>query len=191
MRLLVLTLGLAGCASSASPAAAPAPAAAREGDDVIGKPAPPWQVSQWFNSPPLTMDGLRGKVVFVRWFTAPDCPFCSASAPALRELDEKYRARGLVVVGMYHHKREEPLDPADVAGWAKQYGYDFPVAIDDGWKTLNSYWLSGHTRDFTSVSFLVDRHGVIRRVHPGGTIDAKSQELRDIEADVEKLLAEP
>ena len=52
-----------------------------------------------------------GKVVFVRWFTSPDCPFCSGSAPALRELHSRYAKDGLVVVGMYHHKEPTPLDP--------------------------------------------------------------------------------
>jgi len=38
---------------------------------VIDQPAPPWQVSQWFNSPPLSLEQLRGKVVLVRWFMGP------------------------------------------------------------------------------------------------------------------------
>jgi thiol-disulfide isomerase/thioredoxin len=158
---------------------------------VIGEIAPEWQTSQWFNSPPLTLAGLRGHPVFVRWFTSPDCPFCSASAPALRELHARYAKQGLVVVGMYHHKEPTPLDPKDVLGWARHYGYEFPVAIDANWRTLNRWWLGGHpNREFTSVSFLLDRKGVIRRVHLGGLIDAKSEEFHSIEADVERLLAE-
>src|SRR5262249_12733530 len=81
---------------------------------VIDQPAPPWQVSQWFNSPPLALDQLRGKVVFVRWFMGPSCEFCSGTAPTLRALHERYADKGLVVVGMYHHKERTPLDPAQV-----------------------------------------------------------------------------
>src|SRR5262249_22819352 len=61
--------------------------------DVVGKPAPPWQVSTWFNSPPLTLSDLRGKVVVVRWFMSPSCPLCSATAPSLVLLDQRYRDR--------------------------------------------------------------------------------------------------
>jgi hypothetical protein len=41
-------------------------------------------------------------------------------------------------------------------------------AIELHWQTLESWWLAGHDRAFTSVSFLIDRHGVIRHIHPGG-----------------------
>ncbi|MES1176687.1 MAG: prolyl oligopeptidase family serine peptidase [Myxococcales bacterium] len=169
----------------------PEPPGDRSTEGVIGAVAPEWQTSQWFNSPPLTLASLRGRPVFVRWFTSPDCPFCSASAPALRELHTRYAKQGLVVVGMYHHKEPTPLDPKDVLGWAHHYGYEFPVAIDAHWRTLNRWWLEGHpNREYTSVSFLLDRKGVIRRVHLGGLIDAKSADFRALETDVERLLAE-
>ncbi len=201
---LALLLGCAGggaakpTASAQAPtvAAAATPASAPAHDDdtsgLIGHQAPAWEASQWFNSAPLALADLRGKVVFVRWFTSPDCPFCTGSAPALRELHRRYAGAGLVVVGMYHHKSDTPLDPEDVRGWAAQYGYQFPVAIDEGWRTLKRWWLDGHPdRGYTSVSFLIDRSGVIRRIHLGGLIDVKSDEFRAIAGDVERLLAEP
>ena len=49
--------------------AAPAADAAREGAELIGTAAPPWQLDDWIGSPALTLAGLRGKVVLVRWFT--------------------------------------------------------------------------------------------------------------------------
>nr|MBA3455022.1 TlpA family protein disulfide reductase [Deltaproteobacteria bacterium] len=138
---------------------------------VIDQPAPPFVVSQWFNSEPLSLEQLRGKVVFVRWFMSPSCPFCSGTAPTLRALHERYAAKGVTVIGMYHHKEATPLDPTQVAGWVKHYGYQFPVAIDQGWATLRRWWLDGHERSFTSVSFLLDKRGIVRRVHLGGTIE--------------------
>lgn len=178
-----------GVATSAAASSAEAPA-----DDslagVLDEPAKPWTVSQWFNSSPLTLDGLRGKVVLVRWFTDPSCPFCTGTAPALRALDEKYRAKGLAVIGMYHHKQDAPLDAENVNDWIKQYGYKFPVAIDKDWSTLNRWWLDGHPqRGWTSVSFLLDKTGVIRRVHLGGKI-AAGAELDAMTADIERLLAQ-
>jgi peroxiredoxin len=178
---------------ASSPPAAAQPAAAAQTDDslvgVIDQPAPPFTVSQWFNSPSLSLDQLRGKVVFVRWFMGPSCPFCSATAPTLRALHERYAARGLAVIGMYHHKEETPLDPKQVEGWVKHFGYKFPVAIDKDWLTLRRWWLDGHDRPFTSVSFLIDKAGIIRRVHLGGTIEPEGEEIDAIRADIERLLA--
>ncbi|HEX7840605.1 MAG TPA: redoxin domain-containing protein [Kofleriaceae bacterium] len=183
-------------ASSDPPANHDAAALARRPHDdnltgVIDQPAPPWQVSQWFNSPPLALEQLRGKVVFVRWFMGPSCPFCSGTAPTLRALDERYADKGLAVVGMYHHKEETPLDPAQVEGWIKHYGYRFPVAIDKDWTTLRKWWLDGHARSYTSVSFLIDKAGVVRRVHLGGLIAPEGDDIQAITADVERLLAQP
>jgi thiol-disulfide isomerase/thioredoxin len=180
----VASAGLTGVPASAK----------RKTDDtlvgVIDQPAPPWQVSQWFNSPPLSLDQLRGKVVFVRWFMGPSCPFCSGTAPTLRALHERYGARGLAVIGMYHHKEQTPLDAAQVEGWIKHYGYEFPVAIDKDWTTLRTWWLDGHARSFTSVSFLIDKAGVVRRVHLGGLIKPDGEDIAAINADVERLIAE-
>jgi thiol-disulfide isomerase/thioredoxin len=181
-------------APAAAPEAAPKPAPEpRKTDDtlagVIDQPAKPFEVSQWFNSAPLTLEQLRGKVVFVRWFMGPSCPFCSATAPTLRALHERYAARGLAVVGMYHHKEQTPLDPKQVQGWIKHFGYEFPVAIDKDWATLRRWWLDGHERSYTSVSFLIDKAGVVRRVHLGGTIAPEGGDIDAIRADVERLLA--
>jgi thiol-disulfide isomerase/thioredoxin len=157
---------------------------------VIDQPAPPRQVSQWFNSQPLSLEQLRGKVVFVRWFMDPSCPFCSATAPTLRALHERYADKGLAVIGMYHHKEPTPLDPEQVEGWIKHFGYRFPVAIDKDWTTLRRWWLDGHDRSFTSVSFLIDKAGVVRRVHTGGKLAPDGDDIKAITADVDRLLAQ-
>jgi thiol-disulfide isomerase/thioredoxin len=202
-----ILLALAACGAGVAPPApqAPAPAASapaasapaaqrRHHDDslagVIDRPAPPWQVAQWFNSPPLALDDLRGKVVFVRWFMDPSCQFCSGTAPTLRALHERYADKGLAVIGMYHHKSRTPLDPVEVEGWIKHFGYQFPVAIDKDWATLRQWWLDGHDRSYTSVSFLIDKAGVVRRVHLGGLIAPEGDEINAIRADVERLLAQ-
>jgi len=165
-------------------------AAAGPGAELIGKPAPEWEASEWLNSPPLTLSALRGKVVLVRWFMSTACPYCSATAPALNQLDADFRARGLVVVGMYHHKEAAPLDLAKVRGWVSDFEFTFPVAVDRDWRTLRRWWLDGGKRDFTSVSFLVDKKGLVRRIHPGGAMALGGQDYRDMRAAIERLTAE-
>jgi hypothetical protein len=91
---------------------------------------------------------------------------------------------------MYHHKRAEPLTLDAVRATVRDYGFEFPVAIDRDWRTLNRWWLDGHKRDFTSVSFLIDRRGVIRLVHPGGPLAPGTPDFLALQAKVEQLLAE-
>lgn len=157
---------------------------------LIGKPAPGWNLARWFNSPPLTLASLRGSVVLVRWFMSPGCPLCSATAPSLNGFHAQYAARGLRVIGMYHHKGQEPLDPEDVQGYVEHYGFAFPVAIDADWQTLRRWWLDGHERGYTSVSFLIDRAGIVRHVHLGGEYAPGSADHAQMQQWIESLLAE-
>ncbi|HEY3817691.1 MAG TPA: TlpA disulfide reductase family protein [Polyangiaceae bacterium] len=205
---LVLLASLAlGCSASAPPSAAgpPPPAAVpvlaavsqpaitpaqqAAADALVGETPPEWQTERWMNTAPLRLSDLRGKVVLVRWWTA-GCPFCSDTAPALRRFDHDYASRGLVVVGMYHHKGDEPFEPRVYEATARQYGFTFPVAFDPSWTTLKR-WLHGADTGFTSVSFLLDRKGVIRHVHPGGQYVEGDADHAKMKATIEQLLAEP
>lgn len=186
-------------AATATPTTPPPPTAdARDREAaatrIVGTTPPEWRAERWLGSAPLTLAGLRGKVVLVRWWTA-GCPFCSATAPALRTFDKTYGPRGLTVVGMYHHKEDTPFDPKVYEDTARKYGFTFPVAFDPEWHTLESWKrdAEGHEVDtgFTSVTFLIDKHGVIRHVHPGGSYVAGDPAYAEIEAMIEKLLAEP
>jgi len=172
------------------------------GNDRLGVLAPPFQFDGWLNSAPLSVEDLRGQVVLVRWWTD-TCPFCASSAPALRALHEQYSARGLKVIGVFHPKdgRDDPLDVARVQRAVEARQFLFPVAIDWDWRTrtLKDWWLTGPERPATSVTFLLDRTGVIRFVHPGMEYhDADGDEehamcvndMASIRAAVERLLAE-
>jgi thiol-disulfide isomerase/thioredoxin len=133
----------------------------------IGKPALPWGRHAWLNSSPLTLEQLKGKVVLVRFWTQ-GCSYCAHSAPALNEFHQRYAARGLVVVGMYHPKPPRDESPQAVARAARRLGFEFPVALDNDWSALRRWWLSTGDRAFTSATFLIDRQGILRAIHPGG-----------------------
>lgn len=167
------------------------PAQADNFDALIDQRPPGWTLTHWINSPPLTLADLSGKVVLVRWWTAPYCPYCAASSIALNEWYEKYRDRGFSVVGIYHHKTAAPLDADKVAHYAERLGFQFPVAIDEDWKTLNAWWL-GKMRQphWTSVSFLIDRQGIIRHFHPGGKYVKGDPAYLQIQSVIEMLLQE-
>lgn len=173
------------------------------GADRIGVAAPSFEFDGWLNSEPLTLEALRGQVVLVRWWTE-TCPFCASSAPALRAINQIYGPRGLTVVGVYHPKanRDTPLDPERVRRAVEARALDFPIAIDWNWKdgTLADWWLTGPERPATSVTFLLDRQGVIQYVHPGmeyheaDDTEGHAQcanDMAGIRAAIEALLAEP
>jgi thiol-disulfide isomerase/thioredoxin len=161
--LLAASLALAGApASERAPAWAP-----REGRELLGTRAPEVRGIEWLQGGPLTLAGLSGKMVLIRfWLTG--CPYCEATAPALNELHDAYAARGLVVVGLHHPKSGETRDRVAVERAVRQLGFTFPVGIDADWVTARAYGVGTLFRAFTSVSILVDSAGTIRFVHDGG-----------------------
>lgn len=167
------------------------PIAAGEGEELLGTRPPEWTAERWLNSEPLTLERLRGRVVLVRFWTGPGCPYCRASAPALNDFHDRFAADGLAVVGLYHHKGPGRVDPEAVARYARELGFAFPVAIDPDWRTLRAWWLDGHDRSWTSVTFLLDRRGVIRHIHPGGQYLQGDEAHKRLETAIELLLAEP
>jgi peroxiredoxin len=163
-------------------------AMASQGKNLIGTSAPEWNNQQWINSPPLRISDLRGKVIFVRFFMDSNCPFCSASAPYLNEFYNSYKNKGLIVIGMYTPKPSPMNVPIDeVRKYVKDYGFEFPVALDNDWATLNKFWLDRvPDADFTSVSFLIDKKGIVRYIHPGGKYE--NQDVQNIRKLIEELL---
>src|SRR6185369_17681584 len=169
------------------------------GAELIGRPAPAWTFTRWVRGPARSLRDLRGKVVLVRWWTE-DCRFCRSTLPVLERLQREHGS-DLVVVGVFHAK-PEPREVSDrrILAVAHQLGFSGPIAFDRDWRTLNRYWLSGNPdRSWTSVSFLIDREGVIRWVHGGGEYhpsdDPRHQrcelEFEGLERALGRALAEP
>jgi thiol-disulfide isomerase/thioredoxin len=171
-----------GVAPHADGEAAPAASVLRprEGSDRIDRPADALEVEAWVQHPwadaraPIDLAALRGSVVLVRFWTD-TCPYCRATAPALVELDRDFRERGLVVLGLYHPKPRPTADAvidlaamtARVERVADEYGFRFPIGLDLRWRTIDAWWLHTGDREATSATFVIDREGVIRGVHPG------------------------
>ena len=166
-----LTPTLTTAAAPSAGATAAATAAQPEGQELIGTPARSFAELR-FIGPPLKLQDLRGKVVLIR-FWSDACPMCSGALPNLGRLYEQHKQEGLVVIGVYHPKPPAPISAAGVqtiAKAAEAHEAHFPVAIDADWTVLRRYWLYAGERGFTSPSFLIDRQGIIRWVHPGGEL---------------------
>ena len=171
---------------------------AKEGDELIGELAPKWGTLKWMNSQPLKLSELEDKVVLIRWWTD-TCPFCSRSAPALNEFHDIFKEKGLVVIGMYHPKPPGPRRQQVLEKAVKRLGFEFPIALDMDWSRLRRYWLANSRHRWTSVSFLIDKRGKIRYIHPGGEYykgedETQTEAQRDydeLKGLIEKLIAEP
>jgi len=172
---LVLALMLLAAQPAPSPAASEAHSAHAavstphpdSGAELVGRPAPAWSFTRWVRGPVRSLADLRGKVVLLRWWTE-GCHYCETTLPVLESLRERYP--DLVIVGVFHAK-PAPREVSDrrILALADTLGFGGPIAFDRDWTTLGRYWLDGHPeRSWTSVSFLVDRHGVLRWVHGGG-----------------------
>lgn len=172
------------------------------GDDRIGVNAPPFKFDGWLNSEPLTLEDLKGQVVLVRWFTD-TCPYCASSAPALRELYEEYTDKGLTIIGVYHPKagRDDPMDLQRVQSVVDAREFKFPIGIDWDWRngTLKEWWLTGPKRPGTSVTFILDKSGVVQFIHPGMEYHEDNgselhtmcaSDMGRVRAAIERLIAE-
>jgi thiol-disulfide isomerase/thioredoxin len=115
----------------------------------------------WLNSEPLTAGELRGRVVLVDIWTY-SCVNWLRTLPYVSAWAERYRDRGLVVVGVHCPEFGFEHDLDNVRHATRQLGVDYPVVIDNDfaiWQSLaNRYW---------PAVYLVDRDGRIRFHHFG------------------------
>ena len=120
------------------------------------RPVPEFSgISAWLNSPPLTMEGLRGKVVLVQFWTY-SCINCLRTLPYVTRWHEQYKDKGLVVVGVHTPEFAFEKERANVETAIKRLGIHYPVAQDNQYRTWrafgNQYW---------PAAYLIDRSGAI------------------------------
>jgi thiol-disulfide isomerase/thioredoxin len=110
-------------------------------------------IDHWINSPPLTVAGLRGKVVLVD-FWAYSCINCVRAMPHVEHLYETYKDKGLVVVGVHSPEFDFERNPADVAAAVHRLGVTYPVAMDSEHATWNAWH-----NEYWPAEYLVDQNG--------------------------------
>ena len=165
---------------------------------LIGEDAAPLKVSSWANGKPVTDKDLKGKVVLLD-FWAVWCGPCIATFPHLREWQEKYSGRGLVIIGMTRHynyewnaqtgrasRTKEPTSPEEEGAmlekFAKHHKLHHRFAIQDGRDFSTYYGVTGIPH-----AVVIDQKGKIRLMRVG----SGEQNAKDIEAMLEKLLGSP
>ena len=115
----------------------------------------------WLNSPPLTTDELRGKVVLVDFWTY-TCINWLRTLGYVRAWAEKYADQGLVVVGVHTPEFPFERDVDNVRQAAKEMRVEYPVALDSDY----AIWEAFSNRYWPAV-YIADENGRIRHHHFG------------------------
>ncbi len=139
-------------------------------------PAPDFaDVFEWLNGKPLTIRGLRGKVVLVDFWTY-SCINCLRTLPHVEAWDRMYRKDGLVIVGVHTPEFAFESVPANVRSAVRRLGIRYPVALDNNYGTWNAYG-----NQYWPAKYLIDRNGDVRYAHFGeGSYDVTEEHIRQL-----------
>ncbi|HET7757920.1 MAG TPA: cytochrome c biogenesis protein CcdA [Steroidobacteraceae bacterium] len=156
-----MTGAMTGNATSApaADASAPSPLAALAG------------AVAWLNSPPLSAQSLRGKVVLVDFWTY-SCINCLRALPYVKSWYARYHDQGLVVIGVHAPEFAFEKNAANVARAVHELGITYPVALDNDyavWRAFDNHYWPAH--------YFIDAGGRIRGDHFGEGDYAESEAL--------------
>jgi cytochrome c biogenesis protein CcdA/thiol-disulfide isomerase/thioredoxin len=131
--------------------------------------------TSWLNSPPLTRDGLRGKVVVIDFWTY-SCINCLRSLPYVEGWYARYRNEGLVVIGVHAPEFAFEKDLNNVRRAVRDLGITYPVALDNAyaiWRGFNNQYWPAH--------YFIDALGSVRAHHFGeGDYDGSEKIIRQL-----------
>jgi cytochrome c biogenesis protein CcdA/thiol-disulfide isomerase/thioredoxin len=129
----------------------------------------------WLNSPPLTPESLRGKVVVVDFWTY-SCINCLRALPYVESWYQKYKDHGLVVIGVHAPEFAFEKDPKNVRRAVADLKITYPVALDNDyaiWQAFNNQYWPAH--------YFIDATGRIRAHHFGeGNYEESEQIIRTL-----------
>ncbi len=145
---------------------------------VEGAMPPLTGITDWINSPALTAEGLKGKVVLIDFWTY-SCINCLRAIPYVRAWAEKYKDEGLVVIGVHAPEFAFEKDVRNVKRAVGDLAITYPVAVDNNyavWRAFNNRYWPAH--------YFIDAQGNIRHHHFGEGNYEQSERV------IQKLLAE-
>jgi thiol-disulfide isomerase/thioredoxin len=133
-------------------------------------------ITRWFNSAPLAIGDLRGRVVLVDFWTY-GCYNCVNTLPYVTKLYDQYKGRGLVVVGV--HTPEFPFERSagNVQAALMRHGITYPVAQDNDSATWNAW-----RNQYWPAQYIIDQRGNVVFSHAG------EGQYEEIERTVRRLL---
>jgi len=115
----------------------------------LNKPTPPFDITSWYQTKPLTLEALRGKVVLID-FWGVWCPPCVHYLPHNQELYDRFSKQGLEIIAIHSAR-----DGKKMKKFLKKYEYTYNFCVDTG-KTAKDYMVKGWP-----TYYLLDRDGLL------------------------------
>ena len=140
--------------------------------------APELAKGEWINSAPLKLQDLRGRVVLVEFWTF-GCINCRNTLPFIKTWHERYRDKGLAIIGVHSPEFPEERDIENLRREVVSLGIRYPVVSDNDYQTWNAYKVEAWP-----TTFLLDKQGRIRWMRVG---EGKYDETERL---IQKLLTE-
>lgn len=130
---------------------------------------------EWLNSPELTRESLKGKVVLVDFWTY-DCINCQHTLPYVKAWAKKYEKDGLVVIGVHTPEYGYERIIGNVKDQVRKLGITYPVAIDNNYAIWHSF-----DNQYWPAHYLIDASGQVRYTHFGeGRYEAQEQMIQTL-----------
>lgn len=142
-------------------------------NNLLNKPAPAFARTSLDNQP-VDLAALRGRVVLLN-FWATWCAPCQIEMPHFARWQEKYKAEGLLIVGVSMDD-----DPGPVKSMMDRISINYPIVMGDEKLGLAYGGVLG-----LPVTYLIDRKGIIRARYQGGV------DLNTLETAVRRVLRNP
>lgn len=157
---------------------------------TVGSPAPKLDVGKWVQGEPVK--GFEREKAYVVEFWATWCGPCVASIPHINDLHQKFKDKGLVVIGQNVWER----DIAKVEPFIKKMGdkMTYRVALDSGMGDkgkMAETWMEAAGQNGIPAAFVVDKKGRIAWIgHPMSLKESLLEEVLDGKFDVANAAAE-
>lgn len=157
----------------------------------VGDPAPKLQTGKWVQGTPVK--GFEKDKTYIVEFWATWCGPCRVSIPHLNEIHEKFKDKGLVVIGQDCWERDESLVQPFIEKMGEKMTYR--VALDDksdgGKGKMAETWMEAAGQNGIPSAFLVDKTGTIAWIgHPMTLKESMIEEVMAGTYDLKKAAAE-
>jgi cytochrome c biogenesis protein CcdA/thiol-disulfide isomerase/thioredoxin len=135
-------------------------------------------IQEWINSNPQTLEQLKGKVILIDFWTY-SCINCIRTQPYLNAWYDKYKEKGLIILGIHAPEFAFEQLPKNVQKAVTDAKIKYPVGLDNNFSTWNAY-----DNKFWPAKYLIDKNGMVRYTHFG---EGKYEETESI---IQELLKE-
>jgi len=130
---------------------------------------------EWFNTKPLTLAELKGKVVIIDFWTY-TCINCQRTLPFVKEWWRKYQDKGLVIIGVHSPEFEFEKDKNNLAKAITDFNLTHPIVQDNDFSTWRAY-----ENHYWPAKYIIDKDGYIRYTHFGeGEYDKTEEVIQEL-----------